>query len=93
MAEVKTNIAPASWQVTATSIECDMVKEYATIMVYNDWSCKCVWWNKNKNADEKKQSKFSKEIKAKIASCQGPECHYVKEYRDKLIQEEKADKK
>ena len=94
MAEAKTDLAPANWQVTATTIDCDMVKEYVTIMVYKDWSCKCVWWSKYKKvAEENPKHKFTREIKAKIAGCQGPDCKYVIEYRDKLMQEESAAKK
>lgn len=94
MAENKTDIAPASWQVTATTIECDLVNEYVTIMVNRDWSCKCTWWARNKKiAEENPKQKFSKEIKAKIGKCQGPDCQFVIGYRDKLIGEEIAIKK
>ena len=94
MAEAKTDIAPANWQVTATTIECDMVGDYVTIMVNKDWSTRCVWYNRYKKAaaDNPKQ-KFAKDIKGKIAKCLGPDCKYVMEYRDKLIKEEAAVKK
>ncbi len=94
MAEAKTDMAPANWQVTATTIDCDMVKEYVTIMVYKDWSCKCTWWSRYKKvAGEDPKHKFSKEIKDKIGKCQGPDCKYVIGYRDKLIGEETSAKK
>ncbi len=94
MAEARTDIAPAGWQVTATTIECDMVNDYVTIMVNKDWSCKCTWWSRNKKvAEEDPKHKFSKEIKAKISRCQGPDCKHVIGYRDKLIAEETAVKK
>ena len=91
MAEAGTDIPPAGWQVTATTIECDMVDEYVTIMVYGDWSCRCTWWAKYKKpATEGPGQKFPKQIKAKIARCQGPYCKYVTGYRDKLVNEETA---
>ena len=91
MAEARTGIPPAGWQVTATTIECDMVSEYVTIMVYGDWSCKCTWWGKyKKTAAEDPKHKFPKQTRAKIALCQGPDCKYVTGYRDKLINEETA---
>lgn len=86
-------MAPANWQVTATTIDCDMVSDYVTIMVYKDWTCKCVWWAKYKKVAGDSKQKFSKDIKAKIEKCQGPECKYVTGYRDKLIGEEAAAKK
>jgi hypothetical protein len=94
VAEAKTEMAPANWQVTATTLECEMVNEYVTIMVYKDWSCKCVWYGKNKQvAAQDPKHKFPKDIKAKIGKCQGPDCKYVTGYRDKLIEEEKAAQK
>lgn len=94
MAEAKTDMAPANWQVTATTISCEMVNEYVTIMVYKDWACKCTWWSRYKKvADDDPKHKFSKEIKEKIGKCQGPDCKYVIEYRDKLIKEEASAKK
>ena len=93
MAEPKIDIAPANWQVTATTINCDMVNDYVTTIVYKDWACKCTWWAKYKKvAGEDPKHKFSKEIKEKIDKCQGPDCKYVIGYRDKLIGEETAAK-
>jgi hypothetical protein len=93
VAEPGIGMAPASWQITATTIECDMVNDYVTIMVNRDWSCKCTWWSKYKKvAGEDPKRRFSKEIKAKLPRCQGPMCRYVTGYRDKLIGEEKAAK-
>lgn len=94
MAETSPNIAPANWQVTATTIECELIKEYVTIMVNRDWSCKCTWWAKHKKvAGEDPKHKFSGDVKAKIGKCQGPDCKFVTGYRDKLIEEETAVKK
>ena len=88
MSKANTELQPANWQITATTIHCDMVDDFVTIMINKDWSMKCAWYNryKQKAIDEKKR--FDKEIKAKIEKCQGPECSYLVEYRDKLIQEE-----
>ena len=93
MAEPKIEIAPANWQVTATTINCDMVNDYVTTIVYKDWACKCTWWARYKKvAGEDPRHKFSKEIKEKIDKCQWPDCKYVIGYRDKLIGEETAAK-
>jgi len=93
VAEPKIEIAPANWQVTATTINCDMVNDYVTTIVYKDWACKCTWWARYKKvAGEDPRHKFSKEIKEKIDKCQWPDCKYVIGYRDKLIGEETAAK-
>ena len=94
MARAKTDISPANWQITATTLKCEMVDEYVTVMVYKDWSCKCVWWSKNKQvAEQDPKHKFPRDIKASMGKCQGPDCKYVTGYRDKLIEEEEAAKK
>ena len=94
MAEAKTDVVPANWQVTATTVECEFVTDDATILVYKDWSCRCTWWARYKKvAGEDPKHKFEKALKEKIAKCQGPDCKYVISYRDKLIEEEKAAKK
>jgi hypothetical protein len=91
MADSKIDMAPANWQVTATTIDCDMVHEYVTIMVHRDWSCKCTWWAKYKKvAGDDPRHRFSKQITGQITKCKGPDCEYVTGYRDRLIKEEKA---
>ena len=94
MPKTKTSIQPARWQITATTIKCDLVDDFVTIMVYRDWSTKCVWYARNKQkAVEDKNYKVDRQIKAKVDKCQGPECSYVISYRDKLISEELGEKK
>ena len=94
MAEAKIDIPPASWQVTATTVECDFVDDYVTIVVNRDWTCKCSWWSRYKKvAEENPKHKFPKEIKEKLGKCQGLDCKHVTGYRDKLIAEETAAKK
>jgi len=89
MAEQSNLLAPASWQVTATTLSCGMVDDYVTIMVYRDWSCKCTWWERYKKAAaEDPRQKYPKGINQKMAKCKGPDCTYVIGYRDKLISEE-----
>ena len=89
MANTKTELQPAKWQVTATTIRCDLVDDFVTIMVNKDWSVKCAWYNRYKaKMLEDKKPKFDKKIKQKIEKCQGPECSYMTDYRDKLVKEE-----
>jgi len=87
MTETKSELKPAGWQVTATTIHCDLVNDFVTIMVYKDWSTRCAWYGryKQKALDGKK---VDKKIKPQIEKCTGPECSNVTDYRDKLIGEE-----
>ena len=78
---------PAKWQVTATTIHCDLVDDFVTILVKGDWTTQCVWYNHNKGEDSGKQ-KLDNKTKLAIEKCTGPDCSYVVSYRDKLIQEE-----
>jgi major membrane immunogen (membrane-anchored lipoprotein) len=94
MSKTKISIPPAKWQITATTIKCDLVDDFVTIMVYKDWSTKCVWYARNKQkAVEDKNYKVDRKMKAKVDKCQGPECSYVTSYKDKLISEEFGEKK
>jgi len=91
MAEARTDIAPAGWQITATTLSCDRVSDYVTVMVYRDWSCRCTWCDRYKLAAETDlRQRFAGDIKAKIARCRWPGCDYVLDYRDRLIAEETA---
>jgi hypothetical protein len=66
-----------------------MVDDFVTIMVNKDWTVKCAWFNRYKHkALEDKKHKFDKHIKQKIEKCQGPECSYQADYREKLLKEE-----
>jgi len=91
MVEAKAKLQPAKWQITATTIHCDVIGDFVTIMVNKDWSTSCAWHNryKQKALGDKKQ-KFDKATRLKIEKCAGPECSYVTDYRNKLIQEEFA---
>ncbi|MBM4446594.1 MAG: hypothetical protein FJ023_04480 [Chloroflexi bacterium] len=89
MPKTKTELKPAKWQITATTMRCELVDDFVTIMVNKDWSTKCVWYNRHKQkALEDKKQKSDKKMRLKIEKCNGPECSYVTDYRDKLIKEE-----
>jgi hypothetical protein len=93
MPKAKTRLQPANWQITATTVHCDFVDDYVTVMVNKDWSAKCVWYKRYKQkAFEDKKYKVDRKIRLKIDKCQGPDCSYVTGYRDKLIKEEFGDK-
>ena len=94
MPRTKTKLPPVNWQITATTIKCDLIDDYVTIMVYKDWSTKCVWYSRNKQkADEDKNYKVDRKIKPQADKCRGPECSYIASYKDKLVKEEFGERK
>ena len=50
-------------------------------MVYSDWRAKCVYYEKYGNLENEKGKSN------RLNNCAGLSCHYVTDYRDKLIQE------
>ncbi|HEX76580.1 MAG TPA: hypothetical protein G4O12_08405 [Dehalococcoidia bacterium] len=89
MAKAKTELQPAKWQITAVTVRCELVDDFVTIVVNKDWTTRCTWYSRYKQkALEDKEQKFDNEIGLKMEKCAGPECSYVTDYRDKLIQEE-----
>ena len=86
-----TQIPPAKdWQVTATTLMCDAIGDYVTVMVYKDWTAKCAWFNRygGKKDTPKEFKRLDKKIKLKLEKCLGPTCSWVTEYHDKLQKEE-----
>jgi hypothetical protein len=79
----------ASWQLTATTINCDVVDDEATILVYKDWSVKCTGHARYASSREargllrKKSPSLGRSLE-----CLGPECPKVIQYREKLLSEE-----
>jgi len=83
------------WQVTATTVYCDAVDDDVTIIVYKDWSTRCVGYYKKygDNVINKETAKALKQRSKKSGRalrCEGPECRRVIVYRDKLRAEEAA---
>jgi len=80
---------PASWQLTATTTNCDAVDDEATILVYKDWSVKCT--SQSRYASFKQARgllrKKSRSLGRRL-ECLGPECPKVIQYREKLLSEE-----
>jgi len=79
-----------NWQVTATTIYCDAVDDEVTLMVYKDGSRKCTGYEKY-HQPSKEISKLlgrkGKQLNRKL-ECEGPECHRVIQYKEKLFAEE-----
>jgi hypothetical protein len=92
MNEAALNIPPAKWQTCVSTVKCDLIDEYVSIMVKNDWVSHCTWYKQFKDSasGEQKRVKPDRKTRSKIALCQGPHCSYVIGYRDKLIQEEQS---
>lgn len=89
MPKANTKLKTADWQVTATSMYCDFIDDFVTIIVNNDWSIKCCWYNQhNRRVIDDKRPKFDKKISLKMEKCRGPQCIFAINYLDKLRKEE-----
>ncbi len=83
-----------NWQVTAATIHCDAIDDEVTLLVYKDESAKCIGYQKYGEPDKEVArllQKKSKQLKRRL-ECEGPECHRVIQYRDKLFSEEGREK-
>jgi len=67
---IKPNMA--DWQVTARTVPCEYVDDYAVIMVYPDESAQCAYVNKYK--------KF-KDGQKKLRNCKWPDCPLVADFQ------------
>ena len=77
-----------NWQMTATTIYCDAVDDEVTLLVYKDWSIKCTGYGKyGEPGSENILRGKSKQLKRRL-ECEGPECHRVLQYKEKLSAEE-----
>jgi|YelNatPaOPRAMG01_1025707.scaffolds.fasta_scaffold267502_2 hypothetical protein len=86
------NLNPPNWQACVTTIKCDLIDDFVSIMVKKDWSSKCTWYDSYKapTLNSKKKIKPDRSTKKRIGLCQGPLCSYVINYREKLINETKG---
>ncbi len=79
----------ASWQLTATTINCDVIDDEATIIVYKDWSVKCTGYAKYTSSSKARGVIRKKSLSSgRRLECLGPECPKVLQYREKLLSEE-----
>lgn len=79
-----------NWQITATTTYCDVVDDEVTFMVYKDRVAICIackTYYKPSKAISKLLMTKSKQLGRKL-KCDGPECHRITQYRDKLFAEE-----
>ncbi len=60
------------WQVTATTVDCEHVADFATLMVQPDGTARCSYVNRHSKAGAGKK---------KLQTCKWPECKLVAEFR------------
>ena len=81
------------WQVTATTIYCDAVDDYVMLIVYPDRSARCaghrMYVENITKGTAKELKKKSKKLGRELR-CEGPECHRLIEFRDRILAEEEA---
>jgi hypothetical protein len=64
------------WKVTATTLKCDHVDDFATIMVQPDATAKCSHVNRYSS---------SKNAKQKMKNCKWPDCPLVAGFKEKAL--------
>jgi hypothetical protein len=64
------------WQVTATTIRCDLVDDFAALMVYGDGATRCAYFNRWNTA---------KAGKKRLKNCKGPDCPQLIEFKERAF--------
>ncbi len=64
------------WQVTATTIKCNLVDEFAVLMVYEDGTAKCNYFERSKVANHKDK---------RSVNCKGPDCPALAEFKERAL--------
>jgi len=77
-----------TWQLTATTIYCEVVADEVTFLVYKDGSVKCT--GEGKHGPAKGRVKGRPVRTGQAGSCTGRDCARPGEYRDRLLAEEAA---
>lgn len=82
-----------NWQITTTTIYCDAVDDEVTVLVYGDGTTKCTGYAKYGNPSQDTGNLLKKRGKKlnKTLECDGPQCHRVTRYRDKLFAEDSSE--
>ena len=62
------------WRVTATTLFCDAVNDWVTVMVYPDGKKGCGHWTRH--------GKVSRKVGDKRLECNGPDCDVCNAYRE-----------
>lgn len=64
------------WKVTATTLSCEYVGDFATIMIQPDGAAKCSYVNRYQDAKNARQ---------KMKGCKWPNCPLVASFRDQAL--------
>jgi hypothetical protein len=64
------------WQVTATTINCNSVDDFAVIMVYGDSTAKCSYVSRHSRV---------KDSRKRLRACRWPDCPLVNKFRNRAL--------
>ena len=79
-----------NWQITAITIYCDAIDDETTLLVHGEGATECTGYRtygKPSNEIDKLMKKKAKKL-SRMLRCDGPECHRLTIYRDKLFDED-----
>ncbi|HAS04508.1 MAG TPA: hypothetical protein DCR71_01930 [Dehalococcoidia bacterium] len=74
------------WQLTATTIFCEDMNDEVTVILYKDGKTRCTGYDffARMSADPKSKKALSG------LKCDGPVCHRVSAYKEKIFSEEES---
>jgi len=64
------------WQVTATTVWCEWVGDFAVIMVHWDKTVQCAFYNRHSKNNEGKK---------RLKNCKWPNCPLVNEFKERVF--------
>jgi hypothetical protein len=74
------------WEITATTVYCDAVGDEVTLIVYQDGTSRCTWYEKYTGRDKGAAGSGTQDPqREKRNACKGADCPRVTQYRDSLI--------
>ena len=78
------------WQVTATTFVCKAIEEEVTVLVYPDWTVRCIGFEKYAKNRRASIELLKRSLNLhKTLECKGLDCQSIVEYKFKLEDEER----
>lgn len=77
------------WQITATTFVCKSIDEEVTVLVYPDWTVRCLGFEKYTKDRRANIELLKRSLNLrKVLECKGLDCPNIVEYKFKLEDEE-----
>jgi hypothetical protein len=78
------------WQITATTFVCKFIDEEVTVLIYPDWTVRCIGFEKYAKDRRANLELLKRSLNLrKTLECKGLDCSSIVEYKLKLEDEER----